>query len=134
METLLRDLPRLLVYLGDILITGSTLAEHLANLEGVLKRLSKTGLHLNKEKFACFLEQIVTRLMLTVCTQLEKRVNPLKMQLSLRMSQSCANFWASSIIIAVSCPPYQPKWHPYTVHCERRPGGLEVVNSRRHSL
>ena len=39
METLLRDLPGLFVYLDDIPITGSTLAEHLANLEGELKRL-----------------------------------------------------------------------------------------------
>ena len=58
METLLRDLPGLFVYLDDILITGSTLAEHLANLEGVLKRLSEAGLRLNKEKCAFFLEQI----------------------------------------------------------------------------
>ena len=58
METLLRDLPGLFVYLDDILITGSTLAELLANLEGVLKRLSEAGLQLNKEKCALFLEQI----------------------------------------------------------------------------
>ena len=58
METLLPDLPGLFVYLDDILITGSTLAEHLANLEGVLKRLSEAGLRLNKEKCAFFLEQI----------------------------------------------------------------------------
>ena len=58
METLLHDLPGLFVYLDDILITGSTLAEHLANLEGVLKRLSEAGLRLNKEKCAFFLEQI----------------------------------------------------------------------------
>ncbi len=44
--------------LYDILITGSTLAEHLANLEGVLKRLSEAGLRLNKETCAFFLEQI----------------------------------------------------------------------------
>ena len=58
LEILLRDLPGLFVYLDDILITGSTLAEHLANLEGVLKRLSEAGLRLNKEKCAFFLEQI----------------------------------------------------------------------------
>ena len=58
METLLHDLPGLFVYLDDILITGSKLAEHLANLEGVLKRLSEAGLRLNKEKCAFFLEQI----------------------------------------------------------------------------
>ena len=56
--TLLRDLPGLFVYFDDILITGSTLAEHLANPEGVLKRLSEAGLRLNKEKCAFFLEQI----------------------------------------------------------------------------
>ena len=58
METLLRDFPGLFVYLDDILISGSTLAEHLANLKGVLKRLSEAGLRLNKEKCAFFLEQI----------------------------------------------------------------------------
>ncbi len=44
MEDLLRDIPHVIVYLDDILITGVTEAEHAANLEKVLNRLEKAGL------------------------------------------------------------------------------------------
>jgi len=40
------------VYIDDILVTSTTLKEHLRNLEAVLKRLEEAGLRLNRDK--CF--------------------------------------------------------------------------------
>ena len=50
MESLLQGLPRVIVCLDDVLITGLTEAEHLANLKEVLKRFLEVGIHLKKEK------------------------------------------------------------------------------------
>ena len=50
MESLLRDIPSVAVYLGDILITGATDAEHLQTLDKVLDRLKNNGLGLNQSK------------------------------------------------------------------------------------
>ena len=50
MENVLKDIPGCAVYLDDIIITGSTLAEHRSNLEAVLHRLGEAGLRLNREK------------------------------------------------------------------------------------
>ena len=50
MENLLKDIPKVVVYLDDILITGETESEHLATLEEVLRRLAGAGLHLKREK------------------------------------------------------------------------------------
>ena len=50
MDTLLQGIPHVAVYLDDILITGATEAEHLANLEQVLKRMSDAGLRLKRKK------------------------------------------------------------------------------------
>ena len=48
METVLRGIPRVIVYLDDILISGSTEAEHLKALEEVLNRLATAGLRAKK--------------------------------------------------------------------------------------
>ena len=58
METLLRGLPDVAVYLDDILITGATKTEHLGNLERVLERLTEAGLRLNREKCSFLLKRI----------------------------------------------------------------------------
>ena len=50
METLLRGEKGVSVYLDDILITGATIQDHLANLEGVLQKLQNAGLRLNRTK------------------------------------------------------------------------------------
>ena len=50
METLLRDLKGVSVYLDDILVTGSTIEEHVQNLDAVLDCLEKAGLRLNRSK------------------------------------------------------------------------------------
>ena len=52
MDTVLQDLPKVICYIDDILVTGSTEAEHLQNLEAVLKRLQKYGIRARKDK--CF--------------------------------------------------------------------------------
>ncbi len=61
MEDLLRDIPHVIVYLNDILITGVSEAEHAANLENVLNRLEKAGLRLKQAKCK-FMEPSVTYL------------------------------------------------------------------------
>ena len=50
METLLRDLPYVCVYIDDILVTGTDEHNHLNNLELVLQRLESAGLTLQKSK------------------------------------------------------------------------------------
>ena len=57
MKNLLQGVPRVCVYLDDILITGHTEVEHLKNLE-VLKRLAKAGMRLKKEKCAFMLPSV----------------------------------------------------------------------------
>ena len=48
METLLSDLPHICVYLDDILISGTSEADHLKNFHFVLKPLETAGLTLKK--------------------------------------------------------------------------------------
>ena len=50
MNSLLQGLPGISVYLDDILVTGSTLEEHLQNLDMVLDKLQSAGLRLNRDK------------------------------------------------------------------------------------
>ena len=52
METLLRGQAGVSVYVDDILVTGTTVEEHLRNLDAVLGILENAGLRLNKSK--CF--------------------------------------------------------------------------------
>ena len=49
-ENLLQGIPNVVIYLDDILITGSSEEQHLTNLSEVLKRLQQAGLRLKKEK------------------------------------------------------------------------------------
>ena len=50
MENLLQGLKHVCVYIDNVLVTGSTEAEHIANVEEVLKRLQTAGMKLKKEK------------------------------------------------------------------------------------
>ena len=50
MEKILQRIPRVVVYIDDILITGATEQEHLATLGRVLEVLEKYGLRLKREK------------------------------------------------------------------------------------
>ena len=50
MDSLLKGIPGVVVYLDDILIMGSSEEEHLSSLKQVLTRLQDAGLRLNKKK------------------------------------------------------------------------------------
>ena len=57
MDTIFQGLPQVICYLDDILVTGSTLQEHLQNLAVVLERLSQHGIRLKKK--CCFMQDSV---------------------------------------------------------------------------
>ncbi len=65
MESLLQDIPGIVVYIDDILVTGSTNADHLVALEEVLSRMETAGLRLRKSKCK-FMAPSVTYLGYTV--------------------------------------------------------------------
>ena len=50
MEGLLKGIPGVIVYLDDILITGSSIDEHLATLDKVFQKLQDAGLRLKQSK------------------------------------------------------------------------------------
>ena len=58
MESILRDLPHVCVYLDDILVTGESEAAHLCNLATVLDRLESAGIRLKREKCAFMLPEV----------------------------------------------------------------------------
>jgi len=49
-ENVLQGVPNTIVYLDDILITGTNDKEHLNNLSELLKQMQQTGLRLKKDK------------------------------------------------------------------------------------
>ena len=48
MEKILQGLPKVVCYLDDVLVTGSSDREHITNLEEVFRRLKERGLRLRK--------------------------------------------------------------------------------------
>ena len=52
MDIILQGLPKVICYLDDILISGSTPQEHLENLKRVLQRLEQYGIQARKTKCA----------------------------------------------------------------------------------
>ena len=52
MENLLQGLKHVCVYIEDVLVTGTTEAEHIANIEEVLKRLQPARMR-SKKKNVC---------------------------------------------------------------------------------
>ena len=58
MESILRDLPHVCVYLDDILITGESEAAHLRNLAAVLDRLESAGIRFKRGKCAFMLPEV----------------------------------------------------------------------------
>ncbi|XP_064622516.1 uncharacterized protein K02A2.6-like [Lineus longissimus] len=59
MDNLLQGLDHVVVYLDDILVTGKTAQEHLANLEKVLQRLLDAGWRLREEKCTFHADAVV---------------------------------------------------------------------------
>ena len=58
MDTILQGLNHVICYVDDILITGSTVQEHLDNLEEVLRRLQDQGVRLHKDKCVFFASSV----------------------------------------------------------------------------
>ena len=58
MEGLLQGIPRVVVYLDDILNAGTTDKEHIQALNEVLTHLEKVGLRVKKEKCVLWLNQL----------------------------------------------------------------------------
>ena len=54
MAQVLNGIPGVVYFIDDILVTGSTRAEHEANLYKVLIRIREYGLRLNKANCVCF--------------------------------------------------------------------------------
>ena len=50
MDSILQGVPGTACYIDDIIVTGQTPEQHLKNLEAVLQRLLKHGVHVKKEK------------------------------------------------------------------------------------
>ncbi|VDH98121.1 Hypothetical predicted protein [Mytilus galloprovincialis] len=59
MENLLQGIPRVVVRVDDILITGSSKSEHLNNLETVLGKIQESGMRLNKDKCVFLAPEVV---------------------------------------------------------------------------
>ena len=59
LESLLAGIPRVYIFLDDILVTGKAREEHVANLRLVLKRLDEAGLKLNNQKCEFFNQSVV---------------------------------------------------------------------------
>ena len=49
-ENLLQDIPGVVIYIDDVLITGSDDKSHMAALEEVLQRMKQAGLRLSRNK------------------------------------------------------------------------------------
>ena len=58
MEQTLQGIPGMEVMLDDIIVTGKSDAEHLENLEAVLRRLAEKDLQINAKKCRSFMERI----------------------------------------------------------------------------
>ena len=58
METLLKGIPNVSVYLDDILVSGNSDKAHLDNLEAVLSRLGAAGFQLKQSKCIFFLPEV----------------------------------------------------------------------------
>eukprot|EP00731_Ephydatia_muelleri_P016133 Em0009g557a len=58
MDEILQGIPHVVCYLDDILISGSSDEEHLANLEEVMKRLKAAGIHLCRGKCVFWSESV----------------------------------------------------------------------------
>ena len=59
MESILSGIPKVVVYIDDILVTGPNEDTHLEALEEVLKRLAAAGLRLKRDKCIFMAQSVV---------------------------------------------------------------------------
>ena len=79
MESLLKGIPGVTVYLDDVLITGATEAKHMNALEEVLRRMRRAGLRLRREKCVLMTSSVGTSgIVLTqkAYTQCRRKLRP----------------------------------------------------------
>lgn len=72
MESLLKGIPFVTIYLDDLLITGATVDDHLTSLATVLARLKEAGLRLKRKKYTFMQEAVecwATEWMVRGCAQ-----------------------------------------------------------------
>ena len=58
MDTVLQGIDKTICYIDDILVTGSTVEEHLQNLESVFKRLQQYGIQAKRAKCSFMSEKV----------------------------------------------------------------------------
>ena len=58
MDSILQGIPQVICYIDDILVTGKSEADHLHNLEAVLKQLQQYGIRLKREKCSFFQKSV----------------------------------------------------------------------------
>ena len=58
MESILQGIPKVWVYIDDVLVTGHTEEEHLANLTEVLRRMVSAGMSLKRDKSFFMMSQV----------------------------------------------------------------------------
>ena len=58
MESLLQGIPKVCVYLDDVLVTGRTEEKHLANLTEVLRQMASAGMRLKQDRCQFMLTQV----------------------------------------------------------------------------
>ena len=58
MENILQEMPKVIMYIEYILVTGPTEERHLNNLQAVLSQSKKAGLHLKCHKYAFIMKAV----------------------------------------------------------------------------
>ena len=96
MDHILQGIPGVFCYLDDIIVTGSTLKEHLELLATVVKRLEEYGLKANREKCKLlrssveYLEHVISAVKAT--TEMPKPQDVTQLRAFLGMVQYCSKF------------------------------------------
>ena len=96
MDTVLQGIPPCICYLDDILLIGRSDAEHLNNLEDVLKHLEEYGIHLKQEKCSFYQESVEYlghHVDASGVQTSQKKVQAIRDAPEPTNLQECVNFW-----------------------------------------